>query len=379
LLNALHGDATRWRASWTVLAICLLYLHHVGLLILGAQLACLALISARDQVTRKRVMGWWPWFVVLAILAVPDLILLMHQSSVAGVPAFQPVTVLNPLAALVSVTMAFPGEVAISLAGAGLALCYRGRLRQIAMLFLLTMACLTLGSYRAQFLQAYILMAVAPLGMTCAAGVLAALAGRRSRWRLVAFAEVGAVCVAFSAHVMLDATKGNTEEMAHAISAEALDSDLLLLVPGAYGPSFNHYFRGAQSQINYPVVGRVARYEFDDDFEHMSSLDALQSVTDSMRAACSEGRRVWLIMPANWLVPGTPPVVLSRSSFGGLGQADVARANLLNQRARRLFGPEIPKLRPPVGSRGDEMLQALLYGPRTGGSDTTDAGSCVSE
>lgn len=378
LLNGLRNDATRWRALWAALALCLLYLHHVGLFVVLAQAGVLVLVSIWERACRTRLASWWPWVCLVLALSIPDLVLVLQQSVATGVPAYRPITPWGPLAKLAAVSISFPGELVVGLVGALLALYHQGPLRRIAALFLLTMAFLTLASYQAQFLQAYILVAVAPLGMTCAGAVLAVLARRGSRWTLAVLAEATVVCVAFSAKVMVGATKSNTEAIAHIVRAEALDSDLILLVPGAYGPSFNHYFRGSQSQINFPVMGRIDRYEFDHDFERMASIAALNAATDSMLAACRAGRRLWMVVPANWLTPGTRPVILDWRTFGGLGQADAARANLLDHRADQLFGSPVHRLSPKAGSRGIEMLQALLYDRANGASRGPDA-SCVSD
>jgi hypothetical protein len=170
--------------------------------------------------------------------------------------------------------------------------------------------------------------------------------------------------------------KTNTDLVAAYVAAEETSGDLLILVPGAFGSSFNYYYQGALSQIDYPVVGRVGLYEFDDDFHRVASMKALQVTLDSMRSACRAGRRLWLVTPSTWIVGGEPPLTLTPDSAGGLGQPDFARANLLERRARQGFGPAVRIVNPDSITGGSEHLQARLFDRATGHVELGGARDC---
>src|SRR6185437_15901491 len=90
-------------------------------------------------------------------------------------------------------------------------------------------------------------------------------------------------------------------------------------------------------------------------------LSALHAALDSIATACRTGRRVWLGTPGKWMLAQAPPVVLKRDALGGLSQADIARANLLERRATQAFGAPTRVVRPSDGGAGVEHLEARLW------------------
>ena len=91
---------------------------------------------------------------------------------------------------------------------------------------------------------------------------------------------------------------------------------------------------------------------------------------DTIQAAHAGGRRIWFVTDARWLNAARPaPTVLSRDSFGGLGQADRARANWYFRHLNALYGPPqlaVGSVRPTAGS---ESLVGWLFAR----SDSTES------
>jgi hypothetical protein len=189
-------------------------------------------------------------------------------------------------------------------------------------------------------------------------------------------AEAFLVCIGLSGFSFVGIGKTDTDLIAGYLRAEAGKSDLIVLVPGAFGSSFNYYYRGEASQIDFPVVGRVNLYEFDNDFQRVGSMQALQTTLDSLRSACLAGRRLWLITPSRWIVGGDPPLILTKDSAGGLGQPDFARANLIERRATSGFGPAVRVVSPDSDTGGHEHLQARLFVGITGDTNHGTRSSC---
>jgi hypothetical protein len=219
-----------------------------------------------------------------------------------------------------------------------------------------------LASYRSNLLATQLVISVAPLGLVAGALAITHAMERAQLWRGVIFAELAVTGVGLSTLAFVGNGKTNTDLMAAYIGAQARSTDLVVLVPGALGPSFNRMFRGSRSQIDFPVRGQIARYEFDNDFERVASLSALHATTDAIAAACRAGRRVWLVTPVKWIIPGEPPIVLDERKFGGIGQASVARANLLERRLRQAFGAAPHMIRSGNAGGGLEFLEARLWG-----------------
>jgi hypothetical protein len=246
----------------------------------------------------------------------------------------------------------------------------------VAATFLALVVILTLASYRSNLLLPYVVVSMAPLGLVAAGIAIAGAVARAQRWRSVVFAEVAVVCVILSTLVFVGNGKTDTDLMTQYISAESRANDLIVLIPGTLGPSFNRAFAGRQSQIDFPVIGKISRYEFDHDFARVSSPRALRDVMDSLASACRAGRRVWLITPVNWTLAKDPPSELTARQHGGMGQSDVARANLLERRITQLFGAAPRRARSSPHGAGVEFLEARLWSLATEPKGTTPGAGC---
>lgn len=382
--------SARWRALWSVMALALIYLHHAGAVVVLGQVVTAFLLARPAVPWQVQARSWGPFVGAVAVGAIPDAVMLAHQSAVAGYPVQHPIAVLRPLREVWGLAISFPGEVGLGVLGSAVCVFTRtraagpGLARQIApdlvqfvaSLFLVVAGLLALASYRSNLLVPYVVLSVAPLGLVAAGIVIAAALARAQRWRSVMFAEFAVTCVLLSTFAFVGNGKTDTDLMARYIAAEARRDDLILLVPGALGPSFNRAFDGTQSQIDFPIVGKVTRYEFDHDFKRVASLQALDAALDSIATACRTGRSVWLVTPVKWMLAQAPPVALLPDVFGGLGQADVARANLLERRATRAFGAPTRVVRLSDGGAGVEHLEARLWDRVARVTSTASGAAC---
>jgi hypothetical protein len=368
-IKCFRSPAPKWKLIWVLLSLMLLYLHHVGLLILFAAAVTTAYVGVKEGGWRSTFRSWSPYALLTALCALPYALLLLHQGTVANYPSTHPTTLLRPLLTLMQLMVIFPGELGVGVVAALLVLLRtrsfgpRVTTSSMAVYFIALIVLLTVATYRSHFLVPHVGLAMAPVGMVVAAIVLAQIWSQRRPWPRVMATELLFCSVLLSAYAQVGVSKTNTDLIARYIMAEATPSDLILLFPGAAGASFNRYASGSLSQIDYPIAGRVFRYEFDDVFLRDSSGAALLETIESLRSACSTGRRVWLVSPEGWLIGGNPPVELDRNRFGGLGQASKARLNLIERRTVGLFGPPIRTVNPDSGMTGVELLQARLYGP----------------
>ena len=382
--------AAHWRALWAAMALGLIYLHHAGTMIVAAQL-----ITAFLLVRPAGHQGgqWWRWAPAVgavALGAVPALVMLAHQSVSAAYLSRYPIAMWLPALPLRGLIILFRLASGLDVLGAAVCLLSRPRsagpgiaedtpqdqVRFAGAMFLVTIGLLAAASYRSNLLVPYVVLAVAPLGMAAAGIMIANAAMRRQRWRSVILAEAAVACVGLSTLAFVGNGKTDTDLMARYVAAEGRPDDLIILAPGALGPSFNRYFAGRQEQIDYPVMGPVARYEFDHDFGRVASLASLRSAFAAIASACRAGRRVWLITPARWIIAPDPPITLAAGALGGLGQADVARANLLERRTARAFGMPPRVIRPSAGGAGVEHLEARLWGAADGSPRPAMGAAC---
>jgi hypothetical protein len=224
---------------------------------------------------------------------------------------------------------------------------------------------MTLASYRAGFLAVQTIVMTASLSLVLPSIVVARLwRSGRALWSAVAF-EAMILVLAIDGVGWWGYIKGNTQEVARFVAAEAKPSDLLIIAPGSLGTSFNYGIESRLSQIDFPFVGAVRRYPFDQHFARMADPAALQATMDSIAVAAAAGRRIWLVMQTDWVLSHPQPRALDEHKFAGLGAADASRANLLRQQLHERLGAAAIGLYPKRARRSTEVLQAELFFDRT--------------
>jgi hypothetical protein len=373
LVNAVFDDRTGWRAAWAAASIIGLYLHHVGVLLLVAQAGSVMLLALMFPTARSSVRRWLFWLGAVLVLAVPDIHLLVRQAQLASHLAAGGGWLLCPWRLLGFSALGHPAVLLLPVATSVPLLVLprsslndpvRARTWFVAASYILLSLLMTIANYRAGFLAVPIIVMTAPLSLVMPSIVVARLwrAGRRVWWAVAV--EVVIVALAIDGVAWWGYVKGNAKEVARFVAAEAAPSDLLIIAPGSLGASINYGIDSRLSQIDFPYAGAVLRFPFDHHFERMANPGALRAVLDSMAAASSEGRRIWLVMQTDWIRRGVQPEVLDSQRFSALGAADASRANFLRQQLHTRFGAPVKALLPHDSWPSTELLQAELFVPR---------------
>jgi hypothetical protein len=215
------------------------------------------------------------------------------------------------------------------------------------------------AAYRQNILVDHVLLSLAPLGMALVAAVLGRLQARGRRVLTVVLLQVAVAGATLSALATVGAVKTNIDLVAHTVAANAKADDLVMLAAGAPGASFNWYLGRQLSQIDYPVIGPVARYRFDHGFERLADTTALKRATDSIAAAAASSRRLWFVYPANWDVMSPAPRVLADSMRGI--EARRSRAALLHHIVTRCFGAPVEQFPGPDSPWSMEIMSFQLF------------------
>jgi hypothetical protein len=95
--------------------------------------------------------------------------------------------------------------------------------------------------------------------------------------------------------------RSNALEVAAEISSAARPTDLLIVAPEWYAPSFNHYFAPSLEQVDYPHEGRSGLLRFDGVRARHADTVALARLRRRILAAGISGRRVWLVTARRYL------------------------------------------------------------------------------
>jgi hypothetical protein len=373
LVQGLQSGRWIWKAAWAAELSVLLYLHHLGMLVAGAEVAALGLISMRRHMPPRELRRWALWCGIVAALALPDLVMLAHQAKVAGYPV--PITsgAFRPFEIVVRLCRMFPAELLLAVC-ASFALAWRwaiptydtapDQLRGVVSLTFTFLLLLLIGAtYRSTFLTADVALAISPLGAVSVGLVVTDLLVRGRRVMAACWLEAIVLFSAVSIVLHAGFAKTNIDLMASYINAEARADDAVLVVPGGIAASFNRFLDRPLSQIDYPFMGRLKVYPYDHEFERMAALQPLHAVLDTLAGACEQGRRVWFVFPAPWRLSNTAPAQLSRAEFGGSIQSSWARASYLHDAVMAQFGAPVRMADSSTTSHGMEMAHWELFGP----------------
>ncbi len=375
------GRGDRWLNVWFCSTLVIPYLHHVSVLVLGGQAILVASVQLRGMpLDAERWSRFLRRAALLAVLSIPAAYLLASQSVTAAYPSPKPFAMLRPFTALAATALSLPLEVLLplmiafawltrSLVHSKAVAAFSGARSLLTAPFPVFLLLATLASYRSHFLAPHLLLTMAPLGMLLTGSWIANHAAEGHRWRAAVWGEGVLVGAALGFLFSAGFAKTNTDLVARSVATAARPDDLIVLVPGAAGASFNRFFHGSNSRIDYPMAGRTLLYQFDRDFSRVADPKALQAARDSVHAAFVGDRRVWLVTLSRWLSDRVPtPEILSADSFGGLGQADRSRANRLDRYLKWLYGAPVLVVSTDTTLPGYELLTARLYERKHGGA-----------
>ena len=95
--------------------------------------------------------------------------------------------------------------------------------------------------------------------------------------------------------------RSNASAVASEIVKAKRDSDLLIVAPEWFAPSFNHYFPASLEQIDYPQQERSEAVRFDGVRARHADTVTLRRLKNRIADAKASGRRVWLVTSRRYL------------------------------------------------------------------------------
>jgi mannosyltransferase len=157
--------------------------------------------------------------------------------------------------------------------------------------------------------------------------------------------------------------RSNASQVAAEISSARQESDLLIIAPEWFAPSFNHYFPPSLEQIDYPQDRRSEAVTFDGVRARHADTVALARLRTRIASARNSGRRVWLVTARRYLrfVDERLPHLseAKKARFASVVQIGQARDALVAQ-----FGPpDTTHFVRTASPRYDELLPLLFVPP----------------
>jgi uncharacterized membrane protein len=371
LVRGSEAEGTRWRALWVVLMLTLLYLHHLAVFVLVAELMAIAWLAWRDGMLSAMARAWAPAVATVLLLAVPDLLMLNHQREVTGYLSGSSISALLPFRQLARLALTFPGELLVSILAsiAAVVVVSRNRgtsdvrggdlvLPVLSGLFLVLCLMLVVAGYRHAVLVEHLVLPFAPLGLAAAGIVIADRMGEGQRRAAFLWSQLSVACVLLSALFTVGWSKTDLDLVARYVDAEAAPGDLVIVIPGWLGAAFNRYSQGQYAQVDFPVAGAVSVYEFDHQVTRIRNAAALRLALDSIEAVSVSGRRVWLISPTKWIADSVASPPDPRSNEAG---AFRERASILRGRLMLRLGAPSARMTVRRSSWSMEVLTLELF------------------
>jgi hypothetical protein len=126
-------------------------------------------------------------------------------------------------------------------------------------------------------------------------------------------AQLGAAVMAFAfaagvfqTSALLTRPRSNTGAIANEVRANANPTDLLVVAPEWFAPSFDHYFPKSIEQIDYPYETRSTMIDFSNIWSTRVQSTAREMVRERIANARNSGRRTWFVVEHRYLRPFKP-------------------------------------------------------------------------
>lgn len=332
------------RAQWigyAVTSTLLVYTHNWAWLVIAGQQVAVAILLLRLDAQRRRIalMGWIAATTAIAIAYSPWIPAFIYQFNHAG---HAPVAlegagmkfdfvVFSIFRIVETYLLGHLGDRRLISLAAGIGACIAAvaataiRARHSAapastnvqksmqadfVFTVVPVAALTLAivfSPRSDLLLARCIITVLPLLILVFSGRCMALwrsAGKSAALPVAAgILAMSVITSAYDLYILRETRRTNAVEVADLVKRSLRASDLLLVTPEWYAPSFDHYFPPTVEQIDYPHDGRVRIVSFSDVWKRAIDPAPFAKTSSRVTQAKRDGRRVWLVLSIKYLTP----------------------------------------------------------------------------
>lgn len=379
----LRTGKPRYLFGWALLMAVAMGLHYSAVVYIAAQVILLAVFGLRGA---NRRVDWIHEALALEFLVVlisPLLLLMLRQMETAGYASQRPLSWTRPLERLSWLAIGYPLELGVPLVAAtataiAAALHRRrpdsagertGATRALAMLSWTGIGFAILAvaaSYRSRTTVTHVMMTAAPFGAVLISASVAALFRSGNRVLGIAAAQLVLLSAGLSWLSRAGYEKTNVDRVATVITGHVHSSDLIIVIPGAVGASFNLAFDGKAKRIDYPYPQARAVFEFDHYFDRMADTVAWHRTIELATTVLDSDAAVWLVANAGVEETDVRRVLeMPRDSFGGVGQPELVRARQLMQTLRSLAGAPDTVGDYFLSPLGHETLNVLRYSRRS--------------
>ena len=175
------------------------------------------------------------------------------------------------------------------------------------------------------------------------------------------------VCSIFELPALVGRPRSNAREVALEINASKRPTDLLVVAPEWFAPSFDHYFPPSIEQIDYPFTGRGSLISFSNVWETRQKSNPLPGLQARLSQARAAGRRVWFVSERDYLRDFRTDDLEKAFRHRVPAAYSLSDVHTIRSTLERLYGPPKVILEPREKPVHDELLGYLFSPPDPAG------------
>ncbi|HEY0241955.1 MAG TPA: glycosyltransferase family 39 protein, partial [Gemmatimonadaceae bacterium] len=197
--------------------------------------------------------------------------------------------------------------------------------------------------------------------------VLAKRATLQKTQLTVLLVSFGIVCSIFELPALIGRPRSNAREVALEINANKRPTDLLVVAPEWFAPSFDHYFPPSIEQIDYPFTGRGSLISFSNVWETRQKSNPLPGLQARLLQARADGRRVWFVSERDYLRDFRGDDLEKAFRHRVSAAYSLSDVHTIKSTLERLYGPPKVVIEPRRNPVHDELLGYLFSPPEPAG------------
>ena len=183
----------------------------------------------------------------------------------------------------------------------------------------------------------------------------------------VLLVSFGIVCSFFELPALIGRPRSNAREVALEINVNKRPTDLLVVAPEWFAPSFDHYFPPSIEQIDYPFTGRGSLIRFSNVWETRQKSNPLPALQARLSQARADGRRVWFVSERDYLRDFRADDLEKAFRHRVPAAYSLSDVHTIRSTLERLYGPPKVMIEPRQKPVHDELLGYLFSPPEPAG------------
>ena len=170
---------------------------------------------------------------------------------------------------------------------------------------------------------------------------------------------------AFELYVLATTPRSNAREAAQLITRRSRPTDLVLIAPAWYRPSFTRYFTSTLEQAEFPRSHAGGLVDFSNVWERVSAPSELEGVMTIVERALASDRRVWVVTSRQYVRPVSDTEIAQAAKHHHPKPVTVAAVNSILASLSQQFGAADSTLLEEKRRPLYDDVRVYLYDPQS--------------